>query len=171
MFSPALLINPLNMSKTSCVLCCSALKMLLRMLWCRLGAQLSANRKPGFKCASTSFLQTVQPHKYESKARTWDLNARHQHQRDTRRVPPALSGLNYTSTLFADPGTLAKYEQKRFYSTDLVKSMLKPSLKGKRVPKGPRTKQPSRANQPSLNEDQVTNQISHLSCIARHVLS
>lgn len=158
--------------------------MLLRMLWCRLGAQLSINRKPGFKCASTSFLQTVQPHKYESEARshsdppgtwvfsrTWDLNAHHQHQRDTRRVPPALSGLNFSSTLLTDPGILAKYEQKRFYSTDLVKSMLKPSLKGKRVPKGPRTKQPSRANQPSLNEDQVTNQINRLSCIARRVLS
>lgn len=37
--------------------------------------------------------------------------------------------------------------------------MLTPTLKpaptsGKRVPKGPRTKQPSRANQPALNEDQ-----------------
>lgn len=151
--------------------------MLLRMLWCRLGVQLSVNRKPVFKYASTGFLQTVQPHQYESKARThsdpagtwlfsrtWDLNARHQHQKDTRRLPPALSGFNFTSTLLTD-------EQKRFYSTDLVKSMLKPSLKGKRVPKGPRTKQPSRANQPSLNEDQVTTQINYLSCIARHVLS
>lgn len=45
------------------------------------------------------------------------------------------------------------------YSTNLVKSVLKPGLKpattvpGKRAPKGPRTKQPSRANQPSLSED------------------
>lgn len=41
--------------------------------------------------------------------------------------------------------------------------MLKPTLKpgpvsGKRVPKGPRTKQPSRANQPALNNDQVDSQ-------------
>ncbi|XP_037603162.1 required for meiotic nuclear division protein 1 homolog isoform X2 [Sebastes umbrosus] len=48
--------------------------------------------------------------------------------------------------------------QKRFYSPDLVKSVLNPVLKpavvpGKRIPKGPRTKQPSRTNQPSVNVD------------------
>lgn len=59
-----------------------------------------------------------------------------------------------------DPGTTpAKQEQRRFYSSNIVKSMLKPALKppsapGKRVPKGPRTKQPSRANQPALSKDQ-----------------
>ncbi|XP_061700645.1 required for meiotic nuclear division protein 1 homolog [Syngnathoides biaculeatus] len=49
-------------------------------------------------------------------------------------------------------------EQKRRRASNLVTSVLKPTLKaatapGKRVPKGPRTKQPSRANQPSLSQD------------------
>lgn len=153
------------MSCAAAHLCCCPLKMLLRMLRFRLGARLSVNQKPGFNCASNSFLQTVLPLKYDSKARThsdppgtwvfsrtWDLKAHHQHQRDTRRVLPALSGINFTSTLLTDPGTLAKYEQKRFYL----------------VPKGPRTKQPSRANQSSLNENQVTDQINHL--LVSHVM-
>ncbi|RVE57664.1 hypothetical protein OJAV_G00218800 [Oryzias javanicus] len=47
----------------------------------------------------------------------------------------------------------------RFYSSSIVKSVLKSGLKpaalpGKRAPKGPRTKQPSRANQPSLKQDE-----------------
>ncbi|XP_023807257.1 required for meiotic nuclear division protein 1 homolog [Oryzias latipes] len=47
----------------------------------------------------------------------------------------------------------------RFYSTSIVKSVLKSGLKpaplpGKRAPKGPRTKQPSRANQPSQKQDE-----------------
>lgn len=70
-----------------------------------------------------------------------------------------------TSAFLTDPGILAECasRQKRVYSSDLVKSMLKPTLKpavvsGKRVPKGPRTKQPSRTNQPSLKEDKVENQ-------------
>ncbi|XP_024113783.1 required for meiotic nuclear division protein 1 homolog [Oryzias melastigma] len=47
----------------------------------------------------------------------------------------------------------------RFYSSSIVKSVLKSGLKpaalpGKRPPKGPRTKQPSRANQPSLKQDE-----------------
>ncbi|XP_075879356.1 required for meiotic nuclear division protein 1 homolog [Nelusetta ayraudi] len=143
--------------------------MLLRMMWCRSGALLSVNRKPGFIFASTSFVQTAQSHKYESKPRTHSnlcgtwifsrncyVNARHKHQRDTRHVLPAVGGLDC-----ADPWTTpAKQEQRRFYSSNIVKSMLKPSLKppsapgGKRVPKGPRTKQPSRANQPALSKDQ-----------------
>lgn len=54
-------------------------------------------------------------------------------------------------------------QQRRFYSPELVKSVLKSTIKptvkpaiipAKRVPKGPRTKQPSRANQPSQTEDQ-----------------
>lgn len=54
-------------------------------------------------------------------------------------------------------------EQRRFYSPELVKSVLKSTIKSavkpaivpaKRIPKGPRTKQPSRTNQPSQTEDQ-----------------
>ncbi|KAM8737549.1 required for meiotic nuclear division protein 1 homolog [Acanthopagrus schlegelii] len=144
--------------------------MLLRTLWSRLGAQRPVERKPVFMCASASFSPSVQPHKYESKPRTHSscsgsgifsrtcyLNTFHQQQKHVRYVLPAL-GLS--SSLLTDPGMLSKCrsEQKRLYSPDIVKSILKPSVKpaalpGKRVPKGPRTKQPSRSNQPSLNED------------------
>ncbi|KAM9340979.1 required for meiotic nuclear division protein 1 homolog isoform 1-T1 [Symphorus nematophorus] len=153
--------------------------MLLRTLWSRLGA---VERKPVFISASTSLSQSVQPRKYESKPRTHSncsgpcifsrtcyLNTLHQQQEHVRHVLPALGGFkSISSTLLTDPGMLAKCRsgQKRLYSPDLVKSMLKPSLKpaivpGKKIPKGPRTKQPSRANQPSQNEDKAMMQ-----CIA-----
>ncbi|XP_073339652.1 required for meiotic nuclear division protein 1 homolog [Pagrus major] len=144
--------------------------MLLRTLWSRLGAQRPVERKPVFMCASASFSQSVQAHKYEYKPRTHSscsgsgifsrtcyLNTFHQQQEQLRHVLPAL-GLS--STLLTDPGMLSKCrsEQKRLYSADIVKTILKSSVKpaavpGKRVPKGPRTKQPSRANQPSQTED------------------
>uniref|UniRef100_A0A671XKH9 Required for meiotic nuclear division 1 homolog n=1 Tax=Sparus aurata TaxID=8175 RepID=A0A671XKH9_SPAAU len=90
-------------------------------------------------------------------SRTCYLNTFRQQQKHVRHALPAL-GLS--SALLTDPGMLSKCrsEQKRLYSPDIVKTILKPSVKpaavpGKRVPKGPRTKQPSRANQPALNED------------------
>ncbi|XP_033497935.1 required for meiotic nuclear division protein 1 homolog [Epinephelus lanceolatus] len=148
--------------------------MLLRTLWSRLGAQRPVQRKPVCICASTCLSQSVQPHKYESKPRTqsnwctpWiysrtcSLNSLHQQRMHRRHVLPASGGFkSHSSTLLADPAMLTTCGsgQKRFYSPDLVKSVLNPSLKpaaiiGKRVPKGPRTKQPSRANQPSQKED------------------
>lgn len=154
-------------------LICTAVygKMLLRTLWSRLGAQRPVERKPVCICASACLSQSFQPHKYESKARThsnqsapWicHLNTLHQQQKHIRHVLPTLGFKSLSSTLLTDPGILTQCGsgQKRFYSPDLVKSVLKPSLNpavvpGKRVPKGPRTKQPSRANQPSLNVDQV----------------
>ncbi|XP_057716461.1 required for meiotic nuclear division protein 1 homolog [Corythoichthys intestinalis] len=53
---------------------------------------------------------------------------------------------------------LRDLRQRRCYASSLVTSVLKPALKppappGKRVPKGPRTKQPSRSNQPYLSQD------------------
>lgn len=66
-----------------------------------------------------------------------------------------------SSTFHFDPGTLTKCRngQTRFYSPNIVKTVLKTTLKpaivpGKKIPKGPRTKQPSRTNQPSQSEDQ-----------------
>ncbi|KAM3871166.1 required for meiotic nuclear division protein 1 homolog [Diretmus argenteus] len=59
-----------------------------------------------------------------------------------------------------DPIMRPTSTQERAYSTNLVKSVLKSGLTaatvpvaGKRIPKGPRTKQPSRTNQPSQDED------------------
>lgn len=158
---------------------CCLCKMLLRTFWCRLGAQLSVERKPVFICASANFSQSVQPNKYDSKhrtqsdccgqwifSRTCNFSTHYQHQSQARHVVTASSGFRrLTSTFLTDPGILAECasRQKRLYSSDLVKSMLKPALKpamvsGKRVPKGPRTKQPSRTNQPSLKDDKVENQ-------------
>lgn len=155
--------------------------MLLRTLWSRLGAQSTVERKPVLLCASSSLSQSVQPRKYESKPRThsncsgpWILsrtccfNTPHQQQEHVRHVLPASDGFrSFTSTFLTEPGRLDKCRsgQQHRYSSNLVKSMLKPSLKppvpaGKRVPKGPRTKQPSRTNQPSLKEDQVVNRMS-----------
>ncbi|KAE8290196.1 Required for meiotic nuclear division protein 1-like protein Precursor [Larimichthys crocea] len=130
--------------------------MLLRTLWSRSGAQ---RLNPVFISASVNLSQSVQPRWYESKPRTHSnssrscccLNTLHQQRRRVQSL---------SSSLLTDPGVLdtCRSGQKRLYSSDLVKSMLKPGLKpaavpGKRVPKGPRTKQPSRANQPPLNED------------------
>ncbi|XP_054470196.1 required for meiotic nuclear division protein 1 homolog [Anoplopoma fimbria] len=146
--------------------------MILRTLWSRLGAQRPVQTKPVCIWASAGLSQSVQPHKHGSKPstrsdwsapRTYHLNHLHQQLKHTRHVLPALAGFQSKSTtLITDHGMLNECGggQKRFYSPDLVKSVLKPSLKpslkpaavpGKRVPKGPRTKQPSRANQPSLN--------------------
>lgn len=64
------------------------------------------------------------------------------------------------SNLLSNPPALLTgccWKQKRDYSTIPVKTVLKSVLKsvpvpGKRIPKGPRTKQPSRTNQPSPDE-------------------
>ncbi|KAM7376208.1 hypothetical protein PAMP_005951 [Pampus punctatissimus] len=143
--------------------------MLLRTLWSRLGSQWPVERKPVCIFASSCLSQSIQPHQYESKPRTlsyWSgtgtfprtcyLNTLHQQHRNIRHALPALSGFeSLSSSLFIDSGVMTKCSgQKRLYTSDLVKPVLKPALvPGKRVPKGPRTKQPSRANQPSLNED------------------
>lgn len=151
-------------------------KMLLRTLWSRLGAQQLVERKPVCIFASSCLSRSIQPHQYESKHRThsnWSgtgtfprtcyLNTLHQQQKNMKHALPAFGGFkSQTSTLFFDSWRLNKCrsEQKRLYTSDLLKPLLKSSLKptkvpGKRVPKGPRTKQPSRANQPSMNEDKV----------------
>uniref|UniRef100_A0A7N8Y2P8 Required for meiotic nuclear division 1 homolog n=1 Tax=Mastacembelus armatus TaxID=205130 RepID=A0A7N8Y2P8_9TELE len=142
--------------------------MFLRTLWSRLGAQWPVERKV-CTCVSGSLSNSVQPQSYKSKPRTLSLSAwcgpRTSYlktQIHIRCVLPALGGFkSHNNTFLTDPGMLSKYRsgQKCFYTSDLVKSVLKSSLKpatvpGKRAPKGPRTKQPSRTNQPSLYEDQ-----------------
>lgn len=147
---------------------CSCLneKMLLRTLWFRLAVQQPA-RTPVCTCISTSFLPAAQPHKYESRQTCSDPGIftrkkclKPQQQMHVRHYTlPALGGLRSTLT---DPWilTTCRSGQMCFYSSELVKSVLKSSLNqasisGKRIPKGPRTKQPSRTNQPSLKEDKV----------------
>lgn len=138
-------------------------------------------RKPVLLCASASLSQSVQQHEPKPRthsncsgpwilSRTCSFHAPHQQQKHVRHVLPASGGFrSFTSTLLTEPGTLYKCRsgwQQRF-SSNLVKSMLKPSLKppvasGKRVPKGPRTKQPSRTNQPFLKEDKVVNRMTNM---------
>ncbi|XP_068436605.1 required for meiotic nuclear division protein 1 homolog [Clinocottus analis] len=149
--------------------------MLLRTLWSRLGALRPVERTPVCICAQARLSQFIQPHKYESKPRTnsngsapevfprpYHVHSAHQQLKHTRRLLPAPVGCKsgISRTLATDPEMLTTCGggQKRFYSPDLMKSVLKPNLKPaavpvKRVPKGPRTKQPSRANQPSLDAD------------------
>uniref|UniRef100_A0A3Q0QV76 Required for meiotic nuclear division 1 homolog n=1 Tax=Amphilophus citrinellus TaxID=61819 RepID=A0A3Q0QV76_AMPCI len=126
--------------------------MLLRTLWSRLGTQLHVESRPGCILASarTPF------------SRTCYLNSLHQqHEQKRNDLLPALGGFKSVSSgCLTDSGRLTncKSGQACFYSTNLVTSVLKSGLKpatvpGKRAPKGPRTKQPSRANQPSLSED------------------
>lgn len=146
-------------------LCCSPPKMLLRMMWSRLATQLSANRKRGIIFAASTFFQTAQLHQYKSKPKTYSnlcgtwlsyMNSQHKHKGGTRHILHAVGGIGFPDSWT----TPIKQKQKRLYSSNIVKSMLKPTIKppptsGKRVPKGPRTKQPSRANQPALNDEQV----------------
>ncbi|XP_028252141.1 required for meiotic nuclear division protein 1 homolog [Parambassis ranga] len=142
--------------------------MLLRMLWSRLGAHRPADSKPVCTFASAAFSQFTQPCTYESTPRThsgpWILSKNTLYQQHMHRSHPAISGCGFkslSSALFTQPRILSNCSSRQtcFYSTNVVKSVLKPSLKplpvlGKRAPKGPRTKQPSRANQPSLKEDE-----------------
>lgn len=140
--------------------------MLLRPLWSRLAAQPPVQRKPVCIRLSASLSHSS----YEPKPRT--VSSRPSPVRTSYikpqqvhvgRASPAFTGFKTPgSSLLTDPGSLTKWRsgQKCFYSPDLVKSVLKSSLKpatvpGKRVPKGPRTKQPSRANQPSQDKVKV----------------
>lgn len=143
--------------------------MLLRSLWYRLGTQLSLEKKPVLNCGLTSISQSLHPHKYESNPRTDWVHSKtclntHLHQ-NVRHVLTASGGLSYFTSVTCGVVATCSWEPKRLYSTNPVNLMLKPNLKsavvpGKRVPKGPRTKQPSRTNQPSLKEDKVAHQIS-----------
>lgn len=154
--------------------------MFLQTLWCRLGTQL-LERKPAFICALTSISQSLQPHKYECKPRTHWVQSKicsntHRHQdQNVGHVLAASGGFTCFTRTPLNCGVIATcaWGQKRLYATNSVKLMLKPNLKsavvpGKRVPKGPRTKQPSRTNQPSLKEDKVAHQTTPRD--PRHVL-
>lgn len=132
--------------------------MLLRTLWSRLGAQRPTDRHPA--CIFAQY-QSSQLHQCDLKPRShWDSTNVNTHPQQERRhsryILPALGGFRSWLNNANKPAN--QWEQKRLYSSELVKSVLKPSLKpvtipGKRVPKGPRTKQPSRTNQPSQKDD------------------
>uniref|UniRef100_A0A1A8MF02 Required for meiotic nuclear division 1 homolog n=1 Tax=Nothobranchius pienaari TaxID=704102 RepID=A0A1A8MF02_9TELE len=143
--------------------------MLLRTLWSRLGAQWAADSRPVFIATSTTFSQF---YKYEPRrtqtgslifSRTCHLSAPHQQQMMSYNEydPPAFWRCKSPNLpLLTHSVTNCGVGQMCFYSSSIIKSVLTPSLKpttvpGKRAPKGPRTKQPSRANQPSVNEDQL----------------
>lgn len=143
------------------------LKMFLQTLWRRLGTQLLAKRKPVF----TRIYQSLQPHKYKCQPRTYWIHAKislitrhHQKNQNVGHFLAASGGLTCFTRTSLDSGVVTcTWGPKRLYSTNPVNLMLKPNLKtavvpGKKVPKGPRTKQPSRTNQPSLKEDKVADQ-------------
>ncbi|KAM8833908.1 required for meiotic nuclear division protein 1 homolog isoform 1-T2 [Synchiropus picturatus] len=105
--------------------------MLVRTLWSRLGGQQLVQRIP--VCLSASAPLSSRALHYRAEPRTCDSVA------------------TFSSGLL----TVNKSRHKRLYSTNIVSPVLKSTLKpaaAKRVPKGPRTKQPSRSNQPPLDE-------------------
>ncbi|XP_061599941.1 required for meiotic nuclear division protein 1 homolog [Cololabis saira] len=150
--------------------------MLLRTSWTRLGVRRSAEAKHIIAAVTQS--QSTPAHEYESKPRTHSgsrvltrtccFNSLHLQQIPKTHVPAALGrSISLRTTLLPDPGMLTtlRVGQLRFYSSNIVKAVLKPGVKptplpGKRPPKGPRTKQPSRANQPSHQDQDM------MQCIA-----
>ncbi|XP_043999312.1 required for meiotic nuclear division protein 1 homolog [Gambusia affinis] len=149
--------------------------MLLRTLWSRLGARQLAGGRPVCIVSSTTLTQCLKPSNNESTPRihSWSstftrtlyLNTFNQQCMHKTHVHPAIAGFNnyYSVPLVTLPGIPmnCRCDQARFYSSNIVKSVLKSTLnpvivppKGKRPPKGPRTKQPSRSNQPSKKEDE-----------------
>lgn len=142
--------------------------MLLRMLWSRLGAQQVSERTPAFITASTTVFQSLQHQRFESKPRTlsrlWiftkTLHQQHLHKKHTPSAFVGGRSLNLPLLINSDLLTSCRTGAICCYSANIVKSVLKSTLKatpvpGKWAPKGPRTKQPSRANQPSVSEDKV----------------
>uniref|UniRef100_A0A8C5DQG6 DUF155 domain-containing protein n=1 Tax=Gouania willdenowi TaxID=441366 RepID=A0A8C5DQG6_GOUWI len=140
--------------------------MFLRTLWCRFGAQGSTESRPASVFAACIFTQSSQSHRCESKprissdpwilSRTFHSNSPHPHHKE--HVLP-LFGRFKSSFCVMSAKSEMQTRRGCFYSTNIVKTVLKSGLKpvmvsGKRPPKGPRTKQPSRVNQPSQKEDQ-----------------
>ncbi|XP_072313204.1 required for meiotic nuclear division protein 1 homolog [Eucyclogobius newberryi] len=134
--------------------------MLLRTMWNKLGPLHSTGATPFYLFASSCFNQL---HSYEHRtfsnlqtlSRSIYSNSFHQQKHIQRTL---------TSIALSKTSSSCRIEQRRFYSPELVKTVLKSTIKpvvaAKRVSKGPRTKQPSRANQPSQTED------SMMQCIA-----
>ena len=155
--------------------------MLIRTLWCKVGIPRPLERKSIRSFALSSLSEPDQHHKHAPQPwtssaltmtsvtlpRNCYLNIHNPWQYYARCVTQALHGSQCLhSTLLADLGMFLKRTQsvqttrKRLYSTNLAKTVLKSGLKsavlpGKRIPKGPRTKQPSRTNQPGQDEDKV----------------
>lgn len=144
--------------------------MLLRTPWCRRGVQRLLERSPVFVLSCVS--GPIQRRGYERQTRTQTLptsgtcprncHLNNQQYSWTPRYGGCIlyGSQSHPSSLLACPGTLTKCTQKRLYSTNLVKSVLTSGLKpatapGKRIPKAPRTKQPSRTNPLCQDDDKV----------------
>lgn len=150
--------------------------MFLRALWTRLGPLHSPEATPRGLSASSCFYQSVQIHNNDPEhsstcsnlhrfSRTMHSNSYHQQKNILHSLCYLAIRKTLRKSLLWHPATFSNChcQQRRFYSPELVKSVLKSTMKPpvkpaivstKRVPKGPRTKQPSRANQPLLTEDQ-----------------
>uniref|UniRef100_A0A672FQC4 DUF155 domain-containing protein n=1 Tax=Salarias fasciatus TaxID=181472 RepID=A0A672FQC4_SALFA len=127
--------------------------MLLRWLRSAWGPGGSAWTGPVCVSASASFSRFSRPGAPKPGTGTW-WSPRMVPETSRRPGSGELRGIS------ADPRvwTPSRWDQRRRYSTTIMRSVLKPGLKaapgpGKRPPKGPRTKQPSRSNQPSQNQD------------------
>ncbi|KAJ0008746.1 hypothetical protein NQD34_016161 [Periophthalmus magnuspinnatus] len=148
---------------------------MLRTLWNKLGPFHSTKSAPFYLFTSSCFNHL---HRYEPKHRSFSnsqtlsrtiySHSDHQQGGVHHTFPSIAVCNNSTNFLLMHHGifTNCHSEQRRFYSPELVKTVLKSTIKpavvsAKRVPKGPRTKQPSRANQPSQTDD-----LDMMQCIA-----
>ncbi|XP_067099659.1 required for meiotic nuclear division protein 1 homolog [Osmerus mordax] len=159
--------------------------MILRTLFCRLRIH-----QPLVRTAVSSHsgvADPVQQHKYETQTKTfaalnssvsfprtardqcWTLGQAVQHN---LHKPQCFN----TRTSSAVSSDLTQYRsvQMRFYSTLPIKTVFKPAFKsvplpGKRIPKGPRTKQPSRANQPVQEDTDVMQCIAYATADQYHL--
>ncbi|CAN9502633.1 unnamed protein product [Ophioblennius macclurei] len=143
--------------------------MLLRTLWSTLGSTLGSSRSSHSRAVCLSLSRFRQPYTPELQTRTssgpW-ISSRtfhfHVPGHQQKQVWPRLGEFQSCSSEISVDWLMWTPSRRLYgssYSTNIVQSVLKPSIKtvavpGKRPPKGPRTKQPSRANQPSQNEDQ-----------------
>ncbi|CAL8284728.1 unnamed protein product [Lota lota] len=149
--------------------------MLLRTLWCRVGARQSMRSTyfhPNLSDLTKQHTagEPPQTSTVPSNKQAWSPSK--PFYLDTHQCNPIQ--VAHFSHQFQRPSSVSlgghgmyteKGSQIRHYSTTLGKSVLKSNLKvvavpGKRVPKGPRTKQPSRTNHPLQVENQM------MQCIA-----
>ncbi|XP_020775385.1 required for meiotic nuclear division protein 1 homolog [Boleophthalmus pectinirostris] len=141
---------------------------MLRTLWKKLGPLHSTQSAPLclFASSCSNHLHRCEPKRttfsnLQTLSRTIYSHSDHQQGHVQHTFPSTAVSHSSTNFLLMHHGIFANChsEQRRFYSPELVKTVLKSTIKpavvpAKRVPKGPRTKQPSRSNQPSQTEDQ-----------------
>lgn len=132
--------------------------MLLRTLFCRLRTQQSLGRYLSSPTYLTDPVLQREDDTLPSLTNSVTLSTTPRDLQQTRTLGQVQDVLHRSLSCFNTRTANCLSTQTRFYSTLPIKNVFKPVLKpvplpGKRIPKGPRTKQPSRANQPVQDND------------------